>query len=141
MSPARCTFLFFLFAVALLPSLGGCSKSADVTLSAEELSQVPPEQQVFDFAAKGELDKLKKLLAANPTLLQSRGNFDWTPLHYAAAYGQNAVVKYLLNSGADAKAEDENSFEPVAIAAQRNHPDTVKIFREAAGNAAPASAG
>ena len=54
-------------------------------------------------------------------------------MHFAASNGQNAVIRYLLSKGANPMALDENSFEPIAIAGQRQHMDTVEILRDAMG--------
>ena len=114
-----------------LVNLSGCSESSTENLGKVDVNQLPPAEQIFEFASSGNLDKLKALIGADATLVSARGNHDWTPLHFAAANGQNAVVKFLVANGADLRAADENSYTPIAIAAQRSHQDTVKLLKEA----------
>lgn len=114
----------------------GCGGSVQLDLSENDISTFSTPWQVFDFAATGDLDQLKPLIEADPQLLVVVGDHEWTALHYAASNGQNAVVKYLLSKGADPMAVDENSFDPIAIAGQRQHMDTVEILREAIDTAA-----
>lgn len=116
--------------------LAGCGSSVQLDIPENDISTFSTPWQVFDHAASGELDQLKTLIDADPQLIDVIGDHEWTPLHYAASNGQNAVVRYLLSKGANPMAVDENSFEPIAIAGQRQHMDTVEILREAMGTAA-----
>lgn len=115
--------------------LAGCGGSVQLDLPENDISTFSAPWQVFDYAASGDLDQLKPLIEADPQLIEVTGDHDWTPLHYAASNGQNEVVRYLLSKGANPMAVDENSFEPMAIAGQRQHMDTVEILRDAIGPA------
>ncbi len=116
--------------------LAGCGSSVQLDLPENDISTFSTPWQVFDYAASGELDQLKTLVDADPQLIDVIGDHDWTPLHYAASNGQNAVVRYLLSKGANPMAVDENAFAPIAIAGQHQHMDTVEILRDAMDTAA-----
>ncbi|MDB4668739.1 ankyrin repeat domain-containing protein [bacterium] len=45
--------------------------------------------------------------------LKGRGEF--TPLHYAAAFGQQEIAALLIRSGADVNAKDENDYTPLHL--------------------------
>ena len=51
--------------------------------------------------ARGDLRLVKKLLRRDPSLLNKHGeDGKWTPLLSACFYGQQAIVKLLLDKGA-----------------------------------------
>jgi ankyrin repeat protein len=54
-------------------------------------------------ARLGLLDRLERLVAANPGVVHARGGDGQTPLHFAASV---AVAEYLLDRGADLDARD-----------------------------------
>lgn len=54
----------------------------------------------------------------------------WTPLHYAAAGGQNRIVQIFLDRGADINARSPNLTTPLMIAAYEGFDATVKLLIE-----------
>ena len=48
--------------------------------------------------------------------IEARGEFDWTPLHMAARYGNTGAAKALLDAGADIDSRDEGQ-TPLHLAA------------------------
>jgi ankyrin repeat protein len=52
----------------------------------------------------------------------------WTPLQYAAINGHDAVIEYLLSSGADLALVAPNGVTPLMLAVHANKPDTVKLL-------------
>ena len=54
----------------------------------------------------------------------------WTPLHYAAANGNNTIVKMLLIRDAFVNAASPNGTTPVMMAANGGHIYTVKLLYE-----------
>jgi ankyrin repeat protein len=68
---------------------------------------------IHDAARKGDVKKVKALLAADPTLISSKDKEGNTPLHVAAFHGQTAVAAALLDAGADVNAKNNyGAFTP-----------------------------
>jgi ankyrin repeat protein len=68
---------------------------------------------IHDAARRGDLKKVKALLAADPTLVSSKDKEGNTPLHIAALHGETAVAAALLDAGADVNAKNNSgAFTP-----------------------------
>ncbi|NWH95503.1 ANKK1 protein, partial [Aegithalos caudatus] len=63
-----------------------------------------------------ELERKQKNLRARP---DARGAMDWTPLHLATRYGDEAVVGELLRCGADPNAAERAHWAPLHFAVLR----------------------
>jgi hypothetical protein len=83
--------------------------------------------EIHDAAAAGDLNKVKALLEADPTLLESKDERDWnnlknnTPLIsacWAPSSGapQSAVANYLIDNGANVNARNESGATPLYFA-------------------------
>ena len=59
----------------------------------------------------------------------------WSPLHYAAASGDNEIVKMLMNKSAELDALSPNGTTPMMMAARNGHILTVKILSDAGADA------
>ena len=66
-------------------------------------------------------------------------NSGLTPLHIAAHYGHEAVVKVLLESGVDANMASDKGVTPLQMATQGGQPAVVKVLLEAGADANKAS--
>lgn len=58
-------------------------------------------------AAAGDLAKVRELLAATPSLLNTKDGEGAIALHHAALSGRQEVVRYLVAQGADVNARDD----------------------------------
>ncbi|MBI5095757.1 MAG: ankyrin repeat domain-containing protein [Candidatus Hydrogenedentes bacterium] len=87
--------------------------------------------QFIDAAYRGDVAKMKTLLAQDATLVKAHGERGTTPLLEAARAGQNGAVQLLLEHGADPMARDEAGDTPGNAAMVERHPDTAKIIAEA----------
>jgi ankyrin repeat protein len=65
---------------------------------------------LHDAARKGDVKKVKELLASDPKLVADRDKDGDTPLHLAALHGQLEVVQALIDGGADVNAK--NNYAP-----------------------------
>lgn len=59
----------------------------------------------------------------------------WTPLHYAAAAGDNEIVKILMDKAAQLDALSPNGTTPMMMAARNGHILTVKLLLDAGADA------
>ncbi len=81
-------------------------------------------------ARMGDISEVRRSIALGADV--NKGDYDnRTALHLAAAEGQEDVVKYLLDKGADANAKDRWSLRPVDDAKANNHDSIVEILNDA----------
>lgn len=66
------------------------------------------ELDVFEAAAAGDAERVRTLLAAEPSLRDAHAPDGWTPLHLAGHFRQVGVVDVLLAHGADVNAVSRN---------------------------------
>ncbi len=83
----------------------------------DEVKQIKPNLQVIE-------DLLDTQLV-DPNV---RGDFQWTPLHFAAWYDSLAVAELLLDRGADYEARDEWQRTPLHWAAAHNSQAVAKLL-------------
>ncbi len=69
-------------------------------------------EDIFAPIKKGDLDQVKALLEKNPDLLNTRGEYDRTPLIEAAFSKQTAIFKFLVEKGADLSLSNKEGFTP-----------------------------
>ena len=79
---------------------------------------------------------LAKLLIDHGAEVNVAQHGGWTPLHEAAAHGQNEIVKLLLDHGAKRGATSEDGKTPIDMARQNGHKKTVKLLEDEASTAA-----
>src|SRR5215470_17942305 len=80
-------------------------------------------KEIIKAAKKGDVAKIKELLAENGDLIHARDSDGSTPLHCATWKGQLAVVELLLEAGADVNARNQNEHwgtTPLHAAAHAN---------------------
>src|SRR5215471_13823613 len=82
-----------------------------------------PEKEMVRAAKAGNPETVKQLLAMDASLISARDSDGSTPLHCACWKGHDAVVRLLLDSGADVNAENNNDHwgtTPLHAAAHAN---------------------
>jgi len=80
---------------------------------------------VHEAARKGDIDALSVLLKRNPGLINSRGDYNRTPLLEALLAQQVAAAKFLLERGADVQLTDQEGMGPLGFAVFNGDPDLV----------------
>src|SRR5512142_2893051 len=75
--------------------------------------------EIHDAAKVGDLSKIKALIAADPTLLDSKDDMDFTPLAFACIKRQLPVATYLIDKGDNVNAKAKNGFTPFHHACNR----------------------
>ena len=125
-------------AVLTLYMVSSCSKgSGGDGYQPVDVSTLSPKDQMFRYIDTGEASELDSLLKANPDLVNFVDDVDYrTPLHFAAALGNQKIVNVLLDNGADPLAEDINNLTPADAARQEAHVGLAQKLVEAAEKAA-----
>jgi len=89
-------------------------------------------QAIFPSIVKGDIDAIQRLLDGDAGLVHSRlpdPNFRYfTALQFAAAKGQLAICKLLVERGAEVYPNPMNSYPPVIHAAWNGHQEIVDYF-------------
>jgi ankyrin repeat protein len=91
-------------------------------------------QAIFPAIEAGDLDMVHRLLEEDPGLAYVRHAdpelHHWTPLQFAAAKGQLAACRLLVECGAEVYTNPMNTYPPVIQAAWNKHVEVVKYFLE-----------
>jgi ankyrin repeat protein len=80
---------------------------------------------------KGNKPAVEALLAKGAEVNRS----GWTPLHYAAAIGNNDIIRILMDKSAVLDAQSPNKTTPIMMAARGGHIMTVKMLMDAGADA------
>jgi uncharacterized protein len=101
--------------------------------AAEALLEAEPELGILETAAAGRADRLRELLAADPSAIEQRTPEGFTTLGLAAFLGGPDAVRVLLEHGADADDDADNPFgvRPVHAASAAHDHESMRLLLEA----------
>ena len=126
------------FALILLPAIVGLGAYYGIVDSQSKLAaaQLPENRLVrmsisftadnfVKYAGRGNKEITALFIEAGMSPDSYRKNDGFTPLHAAAAYGQTAVVRQLLDKGADVNVRDKDGQTPLMKAVWNSHAKVV----------------
>lgn len=76
-----------------------------------------PPEQILAAAQSGNVEVVQELLAGDPALVNTKGEYDKTPLHWAVEKNHRRLAEVLLAAGADISAETTWGSTPLQWAA------------------------
>ena len=86
------------------------------------------------YAGQGRVERLQKLLEADPKIVVATDQGGRTPLHAAAAGGHVKTVALLLEKKAPPDARDRDGSAPLQLAAAGGHLQVVELLLAAGAN-------
>lgn len=63
-----------------------------------------PEPSIHDACRRGDIDAVRSLIAADPSVVDADDEHAWRPIFHAGLYRHEAVVRLLIETGADLAA-------------------------------------
>jgi len=85
-------------------------------------------QDIHQAVEDGDLEALRGIVDANPSLLQTVDEELRTPLHFAAESGDVEVAEFLLSQGAEIDWEDRGGDTPLHRAVLNGGPEMVRLL-------------
>src|SRR3989449_1180620 len=78
---------------------------------------------LFEASAAGEVERVERLVASDPSAVNTYSADGWTPLHLAAFFGHTKIAELLLAHDADvaARSRNANGNTPLHAALAGNH--------------------
>ena len=104
--------------------------------TAQYLLSLNPKLDLFLACAAARTDVAMSEIERDATLLEARSSDGWTPLHLAAFFGYDDLVKALLDRGASIEARSTNAMKntPLHAASAGRHISTIRLLLEQGAN-------
>jgi len=87
-------------------------------------------EQILAAAQHGNVERVQELLAGDPALVNTKGEYDKAPLHWAAEKNNDRLAKVLLAAGADISAETTWGSTPLQWAANMGSRQVADLLLE-----------
>lgn len=84
--------------------------------------------EILTAAERGDVETARRLLEGDPGLAQVRGDYDKTPLHWAAEKNHRVLAELLLSHGAEIEAEVCWGMTPLQWAANMNSREVAEVL-------------
>ncbi|KAM9336972.1 poly [ADP-ribose] polymerase tankyrase-2 [Symphorus nematophorus] len=85
-------------------------------------------RELFEACRSGDLERVRKLLAAENVNSRDTAGRKSTPLHFAAGFGRKDVVDFLLQNGANVHARDDGGLISLHNACSFGHAEVVSLL-------------
>ncbi|KAJ3207820.1 hypothetical protein HDU67_007205 [Dinochytrium kinnereticum] len=114
------------------PVTKGVSTGPSVSIMVNEDPHIiDADKTIFDWAAEGDVAKMRGILLKNPNLIQQRDESGRSPLHWASDRGHLDLVKYLVESKAEVNLGDDEGLTALHNAAVSGHIHIASVLLEA----------
>jgi ankyrin repeat protein len=112
---------------------------------AATLAATLPALDIFESAALGQVERVRELLAVDPSLARARSPDGFTALHYPGFFGVGdaaEAARTLLAAGADVNARSDNAFSvlPLHSSVAGGHEEVTAVLIDAGGDVNAAEA-
>jgi hypothetical protein len=87
-----------------------------------------PPHEIHVAAKEGAFDRVRSLIAANPSLVSLKDASEWTALHWSVAEGHEALAELLIAHKADIEAKGRRGPTPLIVAAARGRHELVEFL-------------
>jgi ankyrin repeat protein len=84
--------------------------------------------EILIAAQRGNVERIQELLASDPALVNVRGDYDKTPLHWAAEKNDTRLANVLLAAGANINAETTWGSTPLQWAANMGSREVAELL-------------
>jgi len=107
-------------------------KELIITLCFLLLNTTVQAQEVFDIARKGSLEQIQKIKKTNPAQLDAVNSDGFTPVVLAAYYGNEKVLKYLVDNGVSLDKSTSYGTALMAATVKRNKDIVLFLLKKGA---------
>ncbi len=76
--------------------------------------------QIHDSVKAADIEKVSKLLKARDCAPDETDDDGWTPLHFAAVFGDKKIAALLIENGANVNAQSKDGSSPLHLAVENN---------------------